>query len=580
MASIKKLTIFIILIIATFSLAEGNDKPLEVVKKIADKIMEESDFEFDLIPQKTVIGVQVLNFGETLNADPGSAAYALGSIIIKSDSTVKLGINHNSGIKIWINDKKVFEKIKGGKIKFTEIAYGMFTYDDTISVKLQKGKNKILIKSLFAPNDWNVFISDIKDDPEERSTITFKNYFLNEELSSNWVFSGPFFQSDKINTALPPEVSIKKYYKYQEKMFSWQLPKKNILLELKIDSTNTFTKDSYLDWHYANGLTMMCLLSLSKQTDDPKYKNFVKKYTDFIIDNYDYFKNQYEQKHALRGSYHRIFRRTMLDDAGSACLPFLELYSSTFDEKYKIIIDSMDEFIVNDQVRLSDGTFCRPEPVKMTVWADDLFMSVPFFLRMAKIKNNEKYYNDAARQIINFHDLLYDKNKGLFKHGWFSQTQKTSAVFWGRANGWIMWAISEALIYLPKNNPEYKSILKIYREFVEGLIKYQDKDGMWHQVLDHPESYKETSCTAMFVLGISRGVLNNWLPENYKQYALKGWHALLGNINNGIVKNICVGTGIGKDINFYLNRPTRKNDPRGLGAVITAGIEISKLVNK
>ncbi len=31
------------------------------------------------------------------------------------------------------------------------------------------------------------------------------------------------------------------------------------------------------------------------------------------------------------------------------------------------------------------------------------------------------------------------------------------------------------------------------------------------------------------------------------------------------------------DLEFYFNRPTLDNDPRGLGAVITAGIEISKL---
>lgn len=267
----------------------------------------------------------------------------------------------------------------------------------------------------------------------------------------------------------------------------------------------------------------------------------------------------------------------MLDDAGSASLPFLELYRDNHDKKYRLLIDSMDEFILNDQVRLKDGTFCRPEPVKMTVWADDLFMSVPFLLRMAKIKNDKRYYDDAAKQIINFYHLLYDKTKGLFKHGWYSQTKKTSAAFWGRANGWIFWALTEALIYFPKDHPEYENILKIYRSFAEGLIKYQDKDGMWHQVLDHPESYEETSCTAMFVLGISRGVSNNWLPKNYKQYALNGWNALLKQINNGVVENICVGTGIGKNLDFYFNRPVKKNDPRGLGAIITAGIEVSKL---
>ncbi len=104
---------------------------------------------------------------------------------------------------------------------------------------------------------------------------------------------------------------------------------------------------------------------------------------------------------------------------------------------------------------------------------------------------------------------------------------------------------------------------------------------MWHQVLDHPDSYEETSCTAMFVLGIARGVTNGWLDDTYRESALNGWKALTNKIDsNGVVHGICRGTGVGDNLQFYFNRPTIDNDPRGLGAVITAGIEISKLLNK
>ena len=121
------------------------------------------------------------------------------------------------------------------------------------------------------------------------------------------------------------------------------------------------------------------------------------------------------------------------------------------------------------------------------------------------------------------------------------------------------------------------TLLNIYKNHIEGLIKYQDRSGMWHQVLNHPESYEESSCTAMFILGIARGINNGWLNKSYSEYALKGWNALSKKIDNGIVHGICRGTGMGDNLEFYFNRPTLDNDPRGLGAVITAGIEISKL---
>ena len=100
---------------------------------------------------------------------------------------------------------------------------------------------------------------------------------------------------------------------------------------------------------------------------------------------------------------------------------------------------------------------------------------------------------------------------------------------------------------------------------------------MWHQVLDHPESYEESSCTAMFIIGLARGVNNGWLDKSYKKLALKSWIALTKKIEDGIVHGICRGTGMGNDIEFYFKRPTVDNDPRGLGAVLTAGVEISKL---
>ena len=121
--------------------------------------------------------------------------------------------------------------------------------------------------------------------------------------------------------------------------------------------------------------------------------------------------------------------------------------------------------------------------------------------------------------------------------------------------------------------------MSIYKEHVKGLLKVQDKDGMWHQVLNHPESYEESSCTAMFVLGIARGLTNGWLNDTYKESALNGWSALTNKIDsNGVVHGICRGTGVGDNLPFYFNRPTIDNDPRGLGAVITAGIEISRLL--
>ncbi|MGC9343899.1 MAG: glycoside hydrolase family 88/105 protein, partial [Bacteroidales bacterium] len=240
----------------------------------------------------------------------------------------------------------------------------------------------------------------------------------------------------------------------------------------------------------------------------------------------------------------------------------------------------MADFIKYEQFRLEDGTFCRPEPVPNTIWADDLFMSVPFMLRMAEYTGDQSWYDDIAHQIVSFNSYLYDKKVNLYKHGWFSPDNETSIAFWARANGWVVWGIAEALEHMPEDHENYAEILRIFREHMKGIVSYQDNSGLWHQVLDKPESYLETSASAMYVIGLSRGLRNGWLDESFSQHALNGWRGLESRISeDGIVQGICRGTAIGHSFEFYFERETFPNDPRGLGAFMQAAIELDKWIN-
>jgi rhamnogalacturonyl hydrolase YesR len=190
-----------------------------------------------------------------------------------------------------------------------------------------------------------------------------------------------------------------------------------------------------------------------------------------------------------------------------------------------------------------------------------------------------KYSGDAARQILLFYKRLFDQDAGLCHHGWFNLTREPSVAFWGRANGWMVWAVAEALLHLPVDHQDYPGVLDIFQNHIQGLGRYQDDSGMWHQVLDHPESFEETSCTAMFVLAMARGVRNGWIDRDYRDRALRGWEALKSRIDDdGTVHGICRGTGIGYDLDFYFSRQTFDHDPRGLGAVLVAGTEIGVLL--
>jgi unsaturated rhamnogalacturonyl hydrolase len=247
-------------------------------------------------------------------------------------------------------------------------------------------------------------------------------------------------------------------------------------------------------------------------------------------------------------------------------------------EGARALVDTMASWVNGGQTRLADGTLCRPEPESGTVWADDLFMAVVFLVRYAELTGDRRYLDDAAAQVVGISERLYDPSVALAAHGWFERGHRRSVAYWGRANGWMAWGTTELLLRLPPTHPERARILEIFRRQMKGILRYQGEHGLWHQLLDHPETYEETSCSAMFVLSMARGIRAGWLDETYRVPARRGWQGISSRIlADGTVQGICQGTSIGPDLEFYARRATFPHDPRGLGAVITAGVEMHKL---
>jgi hypothetical protein len=112
-------------------------------------------------------------------------------------------------------------------------------------------------------------------------------------------------------------------------------------------------------------------------------------------------------------------------------------------------------------------------------------------------------------------------------------------------------------------------------------MQYQDPGGMWHQILDKPDSYLESSVTAMFVYAIAKAVNEGWINKRFITIAQNGWDALAKKVTaDGQIPDICIGTSIEEDIRYYYTRPVALNDTHGLGAFLMAGAEIIKAKDK
>ena len=549
--------------------------PIESITKVADNIISESTFELYSKAQQKVGNLQIVNLPKASLTNP---LFAKSIIHVDKNVNITFGISSTQPIEVWINGKSIFSSNQPLG-NFETVAYDMYKFPKEFSAGLYEGDNIILVKTCSNENDFFT-LAALKEHGMLNEKVEFVLPLVDEQQNEyhKWMLLGPV---DESYTEQVIKESTKEYVTIKDKFYTWYLPETNIILDDVVKKDSPFYWHSYFEWHYANGQMLLGMQTLADLTSDQKYLNYIKKFCDFTLDNFDYFKYQYEVLNERSGFNCRLYRRKMMDDTGGPALPFIELILRGKLDNARSLIDTIAAYISEDQSRLADGALCRPEPREYTVWADDLFMAVPFLLRYAELTGNDKYYDDAANQIVLFYNKLFDKEVNLYYHGWSSDTEEHSAAHWGRANGWVIWAVSEALLYLPKDHAKYDVILSIYKKHVEGLINFQDKNGIWHQVIDKSESYEETSSSAMFTLVIARGILNGWLDASYKNIAVKGWDAISKKISNdGIVSGICRGTGIGFNLEFYYERDTRPNDPRGLGAVLTAGVEVEKLLHE
>ena len=142
--------------------------------------------------------------------------------------------------------------------------------------------------------------------------------------------------------------------------------------------------------------------------------------------------------------------------------------------------------------------------------------------------------------------------------------------YWGRGNGWVAAGMAELLRSLPQDHPRRARILEGYRKMMKSLLEFQGKDGMWRQLIDHPEAWPETSSTGMFTFAMVTGVKNGWLDaETYGPAARKAWLALVGYIDqNADVTSVCAGTNKLNDLAYYLARPRMTGDFHGQAPVL------------
>ncbi|MCD8023570.1 MAG: glycoside hydrolase family 88 protein [Lachnospiraceae bacterium] len=194
------------------------------------------------------------------------------------------------------------------------------------------------------------------------------------------------------------------------------------------------------------------------------------------------------------------------------------------------------------------------------LWDDTLFMLVLFVANMGRILKDETLSEEAERQFLLHAKYLSDPETGLWYHGWtFKERNHFAGAFWGRGNCWVTMGIPEFLAMGTCSETGRKQLSLVLQRQVESLRRFQDEGGMWHTLIDDPDSYLEASATCGITYGILRAVKEALVDSSYLEVVRKALPAILNCImEDGVVSQVSYGTPMGRqDKDFYKTIPIK-----------------------
>jgi rhamnogalacturonyl hydrolase YesR len=359
----------------------------------------------------------------------------------------------------------------------------------------------------------------------------------------------------------------------RQEITDFSSPNPNAVFER--DPQHPFVIVSY-EW----GVAYAGMLSAAEATGDPRFSDFVARRFTLVANALPLFRampagNGPPFRNALRG----LIAPHALDDIGAMDAAFVKARLAGVGPDLKPVIDTATAYLSHGQFRLPDGTLARHWPVPESVWADDMYMSVPALAQTGRLTGDTRYYDDAIRQVRQIGRRLFVPEKGIFRHGWISGNPDSIDIYWARANGWCMMAMSELLDVLPPDYPGRADVLNLLRAQIRGVGPLQSNLGLWHQLLDRSDSYLETSASAMFVFSIAHAVNKGWISPVYGSLAQVGWNAVAGKVDEqGRVNGTCVGTNFALDLPYYYFRPASALAAHGYGPTLLAGAEMLRLL--
>ena len=310
---------------------------------------------------------------------------------------------------------------------------------------------------------------------------------------------------------------------------------------LRLDDGRVIDTKGWAGWEWTHGIGLYGMLHYYQQTGDAQ--------TLAIID---------------RWFTQRLAEGTPTKNVNTVC-PFLTLayrYEETRNPAWVPVLERWAEWVMYEMPRTEQGGLQHivyNNENTQQLWDDTLMMSVMALAKIGQLLKRDEWVEEASYQFLLHTQYLMDRNTGLWFHGWnFDGRHNFANARWARGNSWVTIVIPDFLEMMnwPEHHATRRFLQQVLENQVNALKACQHSSGLWHTLLDDPQSYPEASATAGFAYGILKAVRKRYLSAAYREVAEKALHGVIANIDeDGELKQVSFGTAMGSDLDYYRTVP-------------------------
>ncbi len=201
-----------------------------------------------------------------------------------------------------------------------------------------------------------------------------------------------------------------------------------------------------------------------------------------------------------------------------------------FAHPLRALAAQIDAFIRDVAIRNGRGVILHNVDLPH-VYVDTIYFTAPVLAKISRTLGRDDWSHEAMRQLGMHLDVLRDAS-GFSIHCQENRSGHRSEGAWARGNGWVMMTCAELLQLLRPDSAERRDVAATLATLSTALLPFQTEQGLWRTLIDDPDSYEETSASAMFLFAMIRGRRDGVLTAAFDETIDSGISALLASIDD------------------------------------------------